>query len=496
MRVYRTQVNTAEPSVYAAYLYDAGGQRVKKLVRKQGGQIEVTVYIDGIFEYHRLVQGGKIQENDDLHVMDNQNRLALVRVGAAFPGDTTPPVKYHLSDHLGSSNVVVDSNGGWLNREEFTPYGETSFGSFARKRYRFTGKERDNESGLDYFGARYYAPWLGRWTSTDPLTVYALGADLNVYAYVSGRVLSVSDPAGLDDGGDGGGDDQSIIDQSDQNGGASQDGGIPVAGAPVGDIGNNSAQDNNTSDNTNATAPDTTSPVIYATPITIVGNATDANVDNMDQLQDPPKIVADNPTSNISKEPIATGSEFKSNRSLEKAIIQSNVDEEGIPQGSRARPQNIESAEHDAAVVATVNSFLENSQGNTLYEKLYNALSHLIEMRNESDLNSQSLILRDAERFLWGRTGVVELSKTMNPIIVKMFAPFGSVGYDIMKSVLLTFGGEDVIKTTRHPVSAVGGGRWFDLGIMYSEAFDAGKLDSPLSPTLLVNDPSYLLPYR
>src|SRR5262245_7763985 len=72
MRVYRTQVDGVEPSVHAHYLYDAGGQRVKKLVRKQGGQYEVTVYIDGIFEVQRTVQGGTTGESNTLHVMDNQ----------------------------------------------------------------------------------------------------------------------------------------------------------------------------------------------------------------------------------------------------------------------------------------------------------------------------------------------------------------------------------------------------------------------------------------
>ena len=83
-------------------------------------------------------------------------------LGAAHPDDRGPAVQFHLGDHLGSSNVVVDSGGALVNREEFTPYGETSFGSFAKKRYRFTGKERDEESGLNYHGARYYAPWLGQ----------------------------------------------------------------------------------------------------------------------------------------------------------------------------------------------------------------------------------------------------------------------------------------------------------------------------------------------
>lgn len=193
MRVFRTQTWNAEPSVHAHYLYDASGQRVKKLVRKQGGQIEVTVYIDGVFEYQRIVQGGVTQENNTLHVMDNQSRIALVRVGNPFPDDSTPAVKYHLGDHLGSSNVVIDDVGNWVNREEHTPYGETSFGSFARKRYRFTGKERDEESGLNYHAARYYAPWVGRWISCDPI---GLAAGINLYRYVSNNPIKSVDSSG------------------------------------------------------------------------------------------------------------------------------------------------------------------------------------------------------------------------------------------------------------------------------------------------------------
>jgi YD repeat-containing protein len=79
MRVFRTQTGTAEPSVHVHYFYDAGGQRVKKLVRKQRGLVEVTVYVDSIFEYQRLVRGSVTQENNTLHVMDSQSRLAFVR---------------------------------------------------------------------------------------------------------------------------------------------------------------------------------------------------------------------------------------------------------------------------------------------------------------------------------------------------------------------------------------------------------------------------------
>jgi len=193
MKVFRTQTGASEPSAHAHYLYDSGGQRVKKLVRK-GPRIEVTVYIDSAFEYQRIVQGGTVEQNNTLHVMDNQSRIALVRIGNAFANDTTPAVKYHLSDHLGSSNIVIDDSGNWVNREEYTPYGETSFGSFARKRYRFTGKERDEESGLNYHLARYYAPWLIKWTSCDPSGPVA---DLSLYLY-SQNPLSFTDPHGTE----------------------------------------------------------------------------------------------------------------------------------------------------------------------------------------------------------------------------------------------------------------------------------------------------------
>jgi RHS repeat-associated protein len=193
LRVYRTQPDGAEPSVHAHFLYDPTGQRVKKLVRKQGGQVEVTVYIDGGFEHHRRVQPATTAENNTIHVMDNQQRIALLRVGTPFPDDTSPATTYHLGDHLGSSTTVLDAAGGFVNREEYTPYGQTSFGSYAKKRYRFTGKERDEESGLAYHGARYYAPWLCRWTSSDPA---ALQDSTYVYAYAANSPLRLVDANG------------------------------------------------------------------------------------------------------------------------------------------------------------------------------------------------------------------------------------------------------------------------------------------------------------
>lgn len=190
---------TSQASIDAHYLYDAAGNRVKKLVVNQQQQTEVTVYVDGLFEHHIHATAAGTGQNNTLHVMDNRSRVALVRVGTAFAADRTPAVKYHLGDHLGSSNVVIGGDdaaeNGFINREEYYPYGETSFGSFGKKRYRYSGKERDEESGLYYYGARYLAPWLARWVTVDPL---GLNDHLNLYVFVLNNPITHFDILGLE----------------------------------------------------------------------------------------------------------------------------------------------------------------------------------------------------------------------------------------------------------------------------------------------------------
>ena len=198
MRVFRTQPVNAEPTVHVQYLYDSPGQRTVKLTRPSAGPVEVTIYIDGIFEHRKQISSAMLAENNSLHIMDNASRVALVRLGQSFGADATPPVGYQLADHLGSSNVAVGGQNAtvdnFVNREEYTPFGETSFGSFARKRYRFSGKERDEETGFNYHGARYCAPALGRWVSCDPMIKLS-----NLYVYTKNNPLSYWDPSGQDD---------------------------------------------------------------------------------------------------------------------------------------------------------------------------------------------------------------------------------------------------------------------------------------------------------
>ena len=104
-----------------------------------------------------------------------------------------------MSNHLGSAIIEADDTARVISYEEYHPYGTTSYQAMDKnikavaKRYRYTGQERDEESGLEYHGARYYVPWLGRWLSPDRIGTID---GLNIYAYVSNNPIKFKDPDG------------------------------------------------------------------------------------------------------------------------------------------------------------------------------------------------------------------------------------------------------------------------------------------------------------
>ena len=195
MRVFMVQPTNAEPSIFAQYLYDSSGNRIKKIIRKQGGNnIESTVYIDEVFEHNKVSVANNVKENNELHIMDINRRIALSRVGNPLDeNDHSPAIRYEINDHVGSSNVIVDNDGSFINREEYYPYGNTSFGSYINKRYKYSGKERDSENSLYYFGARFYAPWLARWMNCDTVEYYD---GLSTYYFVHNNPVNFVDDKG------------------------------------------------------------------------------------------------------------------------------------------------------------------------------------------------------------------------------------------------------------------------------------------------------------
>ncbi|QDG52176.1 hypothetical protein FIV42_15940 [Persicimonas caeni] len=219
MRAFRNQVTGSAPTIFAHYSYDAGGERVQKVVCR-GAKTTRTVYIGGVFEHQQVIENDSVTtENQTLHLMDDAKRVATHRAGPELDGADRAKTRYHLGDHLQSSNVVLrqvpDSSGKlFVNREEYRPYGETAFGSFEYKRYRFTGKEKDEESGLHYHSARYYAPWMARWTATDPL---GMVDGPNLYVYVRGNPLRLIDPNGTASGDAPKSDDVTMVDFSDSS---------------------------------------------------------------------------------------------------------------------------------------------------------------------------------------------------------------------------------------------------------------------------------------
>ena len=111
---------------------------------------------------------------------------------------------FFLADHLGSAQMEFSAAGWPVAMSQFMPFGAEINPPVTANHYKFTGKERDSESGLDYFGARYYASSMGRWMSPDwadkpeavPYSKLTDPQSLNLYSYVGNNPLSHADADG------------------------------------------------------------------------------------------------------------------------------------------------------------------------------------------------------------------------------------------------------------------------------------------------------------
>jgi RHS repeat-associated protein len=167
----------------SSYVYDGDGRRVKKVV---GAAVTVFVY-------------------------DASGRVVAEYGGAQAQSGG---VSYVTQDYLGSTRVVTGRGQEVKGRYDFMPFGEevsagrTGYGG-GGVRQKFTQKERDEETGLDFFGARYYSPTAGRFSTCDPAAIdhahVANPQRWNLYVFVINSPVTLYDPDGKKDEGRGGG---------------------------------------------------------------------------------------------------------------------------------------------------------------------------------------------------------------------------------------------------------------------------------------------------
>jgi RHS repeat-associated protein len=172
-RILRRRSGINGPVLFA-YGYGPGGQRVRKEVGSS-----VTRYVYGV-----------------------DGELVAEYGGAGTSGSAKP--EYVLTDTLGSTRAKTNGEGQVVARFDYEPFG----GEVGRNgsagdglRQRFTGKERDDESKLDYFGARYFLGAQGRFTSPDPLSASRKASNpqtWNRYTYALKNPLKFVDPDGLE----------------------------------------------------------------------------------------------------------------------------------------------------------------------------------------------------------------------------------------------------------------------------------------------------------
>jgi RHS repeat-associated protein len=190
-----------------ALAYDAESRQIQATEPPSSGGGTETYSYDG--NGRRVVKSGP--SGTVVYAYDAFGQLAYeVSSASATPECTTC---YLSPDHLGTSRLTTDNWGNVISLHDYLPFGEEIPSGFGGRTSvwsasadgitrKFTGKERDQETGLDYFGARYYGSALGRFTSPDRIIVnderLLDPQRFDLYAYARNNPFKFIDPTGDD----------------------------------------------------------------------------------------------------------------------------------------------------------------------------------------------------------------------------------------------------------------------------------------------------------
>jgi RHS repeat-associated protein len=164
------------------YTYDGD----KKRVEKSSGT------------YYWLSPSGSVLAETDTGG-NTQNEYIYFNGGRTARRDSSGSVYYYFQDQIGSSRLIANSSGTVCYDADYTPFGyEMAYITTCSQNYKFTGLERDSETGNDHAWFRSYEQNLGRWMSPDPVAGDVTNPQsLNLYAYALNSPCSLTDPLGL-----------------------------------------------------------------------------------------------------------------------------------------------------------------------------------------------------------------------------------------------------------------------------------------------------------
>jgi RHS repeat-associated protein len=216
-------IESSDERYLVKYRYGEEGDRSGKYsVGTAGGTVSESLYFNKLWtwRYDGTLSDWRGRNSKHIYVGVDRVVTKVSRADGTFTGEEGKKQYWYHGDHLGSAQVVTDAGGNEYERIEYTPYGElwiekrSGSGEGPDIGYRFTGKERDDETGLYYYGARYLDTKSGRWLSTDPAVgeyipaaggkgedlpgmggVYNL-VNLHPYHYAGNNPVKYTDPDG------------------------------------------------------------------------------------------------------------------------------------------------------------------------------------------------------------------------------------------------------------------------------------------------------------